>query len=99
MNRRARIRTGIMICLLRNRVEGRKENETGEEPADMRLPGHRLLGVGGTERDDCEQKIDAEPHQQESEHARIAQARSERSGGHAISFIAVAPQAERTATL
>jgi len=46
----------------------------GKEPADMRLPCNRLLDPSHAERAEPEQQVDAEPYQQEGEHARILQA-------------------------
>src|SRR5882672_11811023 len=69
-------RIGIVVVFgrHRNRVEGRECDETGEKPADMGLPGDRLLDSGSSDRNQPEEDIDAVPHRQKCQHARIAQA-------------------------
>jgi hypothetical protein len=58
----------------RNGIECGECQETGKEPADMRLPCNRLLDPSHAERAEPEQQVDAEQYQQEGEHARILQA-------------------------
>jgi hypothetical protein len=45
-----------------------------KEPADMRLPCNGLLDPSHADRAEPEQQVDAEPYQQEGEHARVLQA-------------------------
>jgi len=58
----------------RNGIECGECEETGKEPADMRLPCNRLLDPSHADRAEPEQQVDAEQYQQEGEHARVLQA-------------------------
>jgi hypothetical protein len=58
----------------RNGIECGECQETGKEPADMRLPCNRLLDPSHADRAEPEQQVDAEQYQQEGEHARVLQA-------------------------
>ena len=58
----------------RNGIECGECQETGKEPADMRLPCNRRLDPSHADRAEPEQQVDAEQYQQEGEHARILQA-------------------------
>src|SRR6266481_5045034 len=50
----------------RNGIECGECQETGKEPADMRLPCNRLLDPSHADRAEPEQQVDAEPYQQEA---------------------------------
>ena len=57
----------------------------------MRLPSDRLLDARDTQGEDPEQKIDAEPDQQECEHTRIAKACGQRRRRHPTRLGGVSP--------
>src|SRR5215468_530062 len=49
--------------LRRYRIEQREQQQAGNEPADMGLPGDALLAAGQADRPDAEQHVQAEPSQ------------------------------------
>src|SRR5262249_46447767 len=82
----------------RDRIEYGKPQKTGQEAADMRLPCDCLLDAEHPHREHFpEQNIDAEPDQQECDHARIAKTYQERRCRHPAGLGAVAPHLERPA--
>src|SRR5215510_6655123 len=102
MNGRSLVRLGSLIVQCgcrRHGIEKSEAEQSGDKASDMRLPGDCLREAGAAERNESEQYVAAEPDQQKCDDARIAQAHRERRRRHAVGLLAVAPEAERTATL
>src|SRR5215831_16573779 len=54
------------------RIKPREQEQAGQEAANVRLPGNRLLIAEDRDRADPEQDVDAKPDNQKQQHARIA---------------------------
>src|SRR5262245_4418580 len=83
-----------------HRIEQREQEQPGQKPADVRLPGDRLVTPRDRGRSDAEQQVQAEPNTDKGEYTWIAQYHRQRRGGNEVAFrIVVAPAVERTARL
>src|SRR3984957_6499141 len=74
----------------RNRIEPRKQDQAGEESADMRLPGDTGAVGANRDRTDAEDDVDAEPDREKRQPARIARGARERKRRHPCRGIGVA---------
>src|SRR5262249_53558677 len=100
MKRRRALLSRATVELLRrgDGIEQRKQQQAGEEAADMRLPGDLLIKAhqrGGAEP---EQEVEAEPRADKHNDTPVAQRDRERHGWHLVRLGIGAPRrGQRTA--
>src|SRR6516165_5126359 len=66
----------------RNRIEQRKQQQTREKSANMRLPGDAGAISADRDRSEPEDDVDTEPDSEKTEHASVPQSARERQRGH-----------------
>src|SRR4030081_3735614 len=90
-------RTRSMGCRARDGIEQRKQQQSGEKAADMRLPGDAGTIRADGDRSDAKDDVDAEPYAEKTQHPSVAQRMGQRQRRHLCGSLRIAA-AERQKT-